>query len=62
MPRKTTTDREAGARRQHSYHRRMREAGFVRLSIWVPEALREQAQQAIRDLVEGYDPENKKAL
>jgi len=33
-----STDRTpaSGAERQRTYHKRMRDAGFARLSVWVP--------------------------
>lgn len=49
-----TSERNANARAQAAYRKRQREAGLVKLDVWVPAELAEQARKVVAELVERH--------
>lgn len=47
MPEKNTEKPLSGAERQRAYHKRMRDAGFARLGVWVPLACKADFDDAV---------------
>lgn len=54
MPDKTDTQREAHRERQRSYHKRMRENGMLRMSVWIPEVARGEFETEFNKLVQDW--------
>lgn len=58
---KKTTEKQrkaAHANRQRQYHQRMREAGFSRLSVWVPTSRKDEFDAEIARLQRRWEKAN----
>lgn len=49
------TETKTHAQRQREYYQRMRDAGFSRVSVWVPEARRGQFNDIVDKLTEEWE-------
>lgn len=49
---------KTGAERQRAYHKKMTDAGFKRLGVWVPESEKEEFDKLIGRLQRKWDKAN----